>query len=235
MNRYIFDIDGTLTPSRGIIDPDFKNWMLDFASKNPVYLVTGSDKIKTLEQIGTSLYNLCQKVYQCSGNDVWEKDNNLYTNSFNMEEHLLKDLKRILKDSKFYKKTGNHIEIRPGLCNFSILGRGATLEDRAMYKQWDEHKNEREKIVFTLTKIYDKIYDIKVAGETGIDIVMKGFDKSQIIQDFSPHDKVIFFGDKMNPDGNDYTLALEIINSGGDIHHIKNWQETWSILRKYVQ
>ena len=28
---YVFDVDGTLTPSRGKIDVEFKAWFLDFA------------------------------------------------------------------------------------------------------------------------------------------------------------------------------------------------------------
>lgn len=235
MNRYVFDVDGTLTPSRGIIDLGFKNWLLDFSKENPVYLVTGSDKPKTLEQIGEPLYNACKKVYQCSGNDVWVGNKNLYSKDFTMVENLFDDLNNILNLSEFHIKTGNHIEIRPGLCNFSIVGRNADLIERAKYCEWDNLKSEREQIVFTLSKMYDKIYDIRIAGETGIDIVMKGCDKAQIIHDFSPHDKIIFFGDKMNPGGNDYTLALEIAASSGDIHHVTGWEKTWSILKEYAK
>lgn len=234
-NRYVFDVDGTLTPSRGIIDLGFKNWLLDFSKENPVYLVTGSDKPKTLEQIGEPLYNVCKKVYQCSGNDVWIGNKNLYSKDFIMVENLFNDLNNILKLSEFCIKTGNHIEIRPGLCNFSIVGRNAGLIERAKYCEWDNLKSEREQIVFTLSKMYDTIYDIKIAGETGIDIVMKGCDKAQIIHDFSPHDKIIFFGDKMHPGGNDYTLALEIAASGGNIHHVTGWEKTWSILKEYAK
>ena len=40
-NKYIFDVDGTLTPSRQQIDHDFEKYMLDFSDKEDVYLVTG--------------------------------------------------------------------------------------------------------------------------------------------------------------------------------------------------
>ena len=43
MKYYIFDVDGTLTPSRGLMDTEFKKWFLKFNSENPVYLATGSD------------------------------------------------------------------------------------------------------------------------------------------------------------------------------------------------
>ena len=52
LKKFIFDVDGTLTPSRGKIDPDFLQFMLYFAGINDVYLVTGSDRDKTLEQVG---------------------------------------------------------------------------------------------------------------------------------------------------------------------------------------
>ena len=51
--NYLFDVDGTLTPSRGVIDDDFKKWLINFALKHNVVLVTGSDRPKTIEQLGT--------------------------------------------------------------------------------------------------------------------------------------------------------------------------------------
>ena len=42
-NRFIFDVDGTLTPSRQAMDPEFKEWFIDFIKANKVWLVTGSD------------------------------------------------------------------------------------------------------------------------------------------------------------------------------------------------
>ena len=56
MNCYIFDIDGTLTPSRDKINKDFLKWFLEFVKWHPVYLVTGSDRTKTEEQIGEELF-----------------------------------------------------------------------------------------------------------------------------------------------------------------------------------
>ena len=77
MNKFIFDVDGTLTPSRGLIDSEFKQFFNEFCRDNPVYLVTGSDKSKTVEQIGEDTYNLCHSVYNCSGNDVWQSNKHI--------------------------------------------------------------------------------------------------------------------------------------------------------------
>ena len=51
--NYIFDVDGTLTPSRGKISSDFEKFFLDFTQKHNVYLVTGSDYEKTDMTIGS--------------------------------------------------------------------------------------------------------------------------------------------------------------------------------------
>ena len=62
-SNYIFDVDGTLTPSRGSMDSQFAKEFLDFAKTHRVFLVTGSDKPKTLEQVGEEIYNACMRTF----------------------------------------------------------------------------------------------------------------------------------------------------------------------------
>ena len=73
-SKFIFDVDGTITPSRKKIQDDFGSSFLTFCRNHDVYLVTGSDRDKTIEQIGLSLYCACKRVYNCAGNDVYEGD-----------------------------------------------------------------------------------------------------------------------------------------------------------------
>ena len=58
MNKYIFDVDGTLTPSRQTINDDFAVFFSDFCAERDCYLVTGSDREKTIEQVGEEIYSL---------------------------------------------------------------------------------------------------------------------------------------------------------------------------------
>ena len=62
MIKYIFDVDGTLTPSRGKINSEFRTFMKKFMDSHDVYLVTGSDREKTVDQIGIMLYNKAKYV-----------------------------------------------------------------------------------------------------------------------------------------------------------------------------
>ena len=233
--KYIFDVDGTLTPSRGKMDREFANWFEHFATHNAVYLVTGSDREKTLEQIPEYIYNLCITVYQCSGNDVWQQDTNLRTSDFKLDDILFQDLINELEISKFHTRTGNHIDERPGLANFSVLGRNASLEDRFLYRQWDEHKNERQNICERLRKKWPN-YNFQIAGETGIDITAKGSTKAQILTDFDPDDTLYFFGDKCKYGGNDFEIASDVIArlGGNKVFEVNDWEDTWSILKQSV-
>ena len=55
MKKFIFDVDGTLTDSRQQIDLSFEVYMIKFCCKYDVYLVTGSDRAKTIEQVGLDI------------------------------------------------------------------------------------------------------------------------------------------------------------------------------------
>jgi len=232
MKRFIFDVDGTLTPSRQKMDPEFQKWFIRFQEHNFVYLVTGSDRDKTLEQVGNFVYNFAHRVYNCSGSDVWEQDKNIYTNDWHLPELPTEFLTQCMSESLFPLRTGLHFEHRPGMCNFSVVGRNATLGERKLYVKYDTEHNERNTIAKSFETMFPDI-QAKVGGETGIDIFPKGSDKSQILRDFDPSDEIHFFGDAMHPEGNDYPLKKEIIDKDlGLCYNIRNWEETWKILRK---
>ena len=116
-NKYIFDVDGTLTPSRQQIDHDFEKYMLDFSDKEEVYLVTGSNREKTIEQIGDKLFQKAKRVYNCSGSDVYEGDINVYRDEWEIPSDVEEFLLDELHHSKFPVRTGTHIERRPGGIN----------------------------------------------------------------------------------------------------------------------
>jgi len=230
VTKYIFDVDGTLTPSREKIDADFLIFFNSFVLANEVYLVTGSNREKTIEQITHLLYCNCKRVYNCAGNDVYEGDIRVYTNPWELPLEAREFLTEELHNSTFAVRTGQHIEERPGCVNFSIVGRGANKVERLVYSDWDEIKHERKDIADRFNKKFPELHAF-VGGVTGIDISDKGSDKSQIIRDFMDGD-VAFFGDRMDEHGNDRPLADKIIkNKLGQVIEVKGWQDTWSKLR----
>jgi len=229
--HYIFDVDGTLTPSRQKIAPEFKEWLMDFFWQNKVYIATGSDNPKTVEQLGSDLYNLTDRCYNCNGNDVWEGVYNTHSEPTGSFDFLEEDLYELLEESKSPIKKGRHIEKRPGMVNFSIPGRSITLEDRSLYKQWDKEQGERDYMANFLSEKYPGL-NFSVAGDTGLDITKRGKDKAQILLDFEEPQNVMFFGDKMEQGGNDHTLSLAVVRNGGSVRQVKSWKDTWKILKQ---
>lgn len=226
-------MDGTLTPSRQSIDPAFKEFFTEFCMSNDVYLVTGSDYTKVQEQLGDYLLRWPITVYACSGNDVWAKGERLRSKDWILPEEPRKLLQSWLDVSRFPLRTGKHFEDRTGTCNFSIVGRNATLGERKLYIQHDRENRERETIALQFNMLYGESITATIGGETGIDIYPVGWNKSQIINDFNTkEDKLYFFGDKMEPGGNDF--PLKTVNINGMNIQVKNWQDTWERLN-YLQ
>ena len=234
--KFIFDIDGTLTPSRKPIDLEFLKFFYDFVRENEVYLVTGSNREKTIEQIGLSLYCSAKRVYNCAGNDVYEGDLHYYQTEFELRQECRNFLQDELDYSVFPIRTGTHIEDRPGCVNFSILGRGATFEERDEYKKWDKDRDERVDIATRFNDRFPDLYAF-VGGETGIDISVKGADKSQILRDFEEGSMDIrFFGDRMDEHGNDYPL-MKAIDKGnyGYSFTVKDYHDVWQMLKMGIR
>jgi len=234
LKKFIFDIDGTLTPSRTYMDISFMAKFIIFSCKHDVYLVTGSNREKTIEQIGLDVYNRAKRVYNCAGNDIYERGNLVYRNPWTLPDDARRFLLDELDYSQFTLKTGNHIEKRSGCVNFSILGRNALFEERKIYKEWDKLMNERIDIANRFNLEFPELFAF-VGGETGIDISSKGSDKGQIIRDFSFDDELHFFGDRMDEMGNDYPLAVEVKKRGGYTYHVKDWEDTRTRLEEFSE
>jgi phosphomannomutase len=230
VNKFIFDVDGTLTPSRGLINKEFEKFFENFCLANDVYLVTGSDKPKTVEQIGEKIYNRCQRVYNCSGCDVWEGPTMVRSSDWKLPDLARTFLISCEYESPFSIRTGNHIEERSGMVNFSVVGRNASLYERKQYADFDEENKERIKIADAFNMMFPDL-QATVGGETGIDIAPKGSDKSQILIDFKEEDTIHFFGDAMFEGGNDYSLKKALWERGNSsTHQVSDWKNTWELL-----
>jgi len=230
--KYIFDVDGTLTPSRQQIDSDFEKYMLKFSDEEDVYLVTGSNREKTIEQIGNDLFQKAKRVYNCSGSDVYEGDINVYRDEWEIPSDVEEFLLDELNHSKFPVRTGTHIERRPGGINFSILGRGqgVVLEERDEYVKWDRKHDERKNIARKIKERFPNL-EVQVGGQTGLDISPLGRNKGQILRDFGKDDFLYFYGDMMAEGQNDFPLA-DIIRTKemGFTYHVHSFEHTWDIL-----
>ena len=210
MNIYIFDMDGTLTPARQPMDPDFARRFVIWAKSHMAYLAAGSNFEKVTEQLPSDILDSFSGIYSSMGNVFHQKSKEIYRNEIKLKKELLQTLEHYRKNTSYKGKLyGNYLELRPGMLNFSVLGRNCPFAERSRYNEWDNIHHERAQIAEELNQKFPE-YDTSVGGKISIDIVSKGCGKEQIaakIRAVHPKDKIIFIGDRTQKGGNDYTLA----------------------------
>ena len=237
---FIFDIDGTLTPSRLMMTKEFSKFFDKWSNENKYYLVTGSDLDKTKEQLPIAYIDRAEAIFTCCGNQMWRDNELIYDNKFELTTKLKNTLEVVLMSNQYPHRYGNHIEDRGSMVNFSIVGRNCTQEQRDEFFKWDEEKGERRKIS-TFLKHKFKDLDAVIGGQISIDIYPKGMDKSQIIEHIEDieekycPDKYIFIGDRTMEGGNDYPLAkLMTGKCFRDFYQTEGPKQTQKILESLI-
>ena len=232
----MFDIDGTLTPSRLMMTEKFAKFFDKWSERNKYYLVTGSDLDKTKEQLPIAYIDRAEAIFTCCGNQMWEDNKLIYDNKFELSTKLKNTLEVVLMSNQYPHRYGNHIEDRGSMVNFSIVGRNCTQEQREHFFKWDEEKGERKKIS-TFLKHKFKDLDAVLGGQISIDIYPKGMDKSQIFkhieerENFYCPDEYYFIGDRTKEGGNDYPLAKLMKETNNCYTFQTNgWEQTQKIL-----
>ena len=207
---YVFDMDGTLTPARKPMMPDFAAKFEGFLKNSRAFIATGSDFAKVREQMPQHIMDCFEGIFCSMGNLLWSKGKTVYKNEIDVPPAMLKKLSYYRKNTKYSGPLyENFIEKRTGMVNFSVLGRNCPYEAREQYKEWDAKNGERKSMQKELGRLFPG-WEIVVGGSISIDITPAGKGKSQIaeyLRRHNPAEKIIFFGDRTFPGGNDYELA----------------------------
>jgi phosphomannomutase len=233
-NVYVFDVDGTITDSCTRMDPEFQTLFIEFCKQEDVYLITGSDRQKTFEQVGPTVYGLVKGVWQCNGNEYWENNKRVSKKDFKLDYETKHYLENIAHKSTYPgKKAGDHIERRTGMVNFSVVGRAATDQQRKDYFEWDCEVEERVDITDQINRKFKDLH-ASIGGLISIDIAPRGNNKSEAATVLKEKYKNIhFFGDRMEYGGNDYPLALVIdLGKLGKTYRVNSYKQTWEVLKQ---
>lgn len=212
----LFDVDGTIAESGSEIDADIYTILKNINSSfYDIGIVGGGvyDKIK--KQIKDLkfkyLFSECGSVYHY--NDIKRYENLLIHHEIFPYLHLFikksfEWIQTILKET-----SGHFIDIRNGLLYISLIGMQATKSCRKSFYYEEEKYHYRENLLNELKKIAikegidDKI-TITLGGSTGIAIFPKEWGKIQILDSIykKEYEKIYYFGDRYEPNGNDYEL-----------------------------
>ena len=233
--NFIFDIDGTISPSRQKMDPVFEIFFRGFINTNNTWLITGSNYEKTMEQLGENICRTVRAIYNCCGSNIWADGTERYKSNWKLPNEMENWLIKQFEKSDFACRTGNHIEHRTGLVNFSVVGRNAKIDERNLYIKWDKKTNERKVIADKFNKKFNKKGVVaQIAGETGVDVMPTNSNKASILRDVSA--PIIFFGDKTKSGGNDYPLAKALKHRNDSyVIEVADWKDTEKHLKNLTR
>lgn len=235
---YVFDVDGTLTPHRTSVKPDFEVFFRQFVAEQNTYLISGSDISKIREQLPEDILTNCRGVFGCSGAEFWQQGKLQYQKDHIFPDEMLENFQAFIDGSSYPERHGNHIEMRIGMVNISVAGRDATTDQRKHYSKWDADAEERKQFVEQFNNL-DHPYEASAGGQISIDIVPEGYNKSMAMDEIlkrEPNSGLIFFGDRMAEGGNDKPLA-DALEKAGPPHRavpVTTYLDTWEELKKVL-
>lgn len=242
MKIVLFDVDGTLTPPRKVIEPKMIECLNKLKNVNNIDIgfVGGSDLKKQIEQLGEENFHIFKWRFSENGLLGYKDDKCIHEKSFveAMSEIHFKEFINIclfvLSETDCPVKRGTFIEFRNGMLNISPIGRACSQKERDYFENFDKEKNVRKKMIekiknkwwFYVTTNNLKLPSLKfsIGGQISFDVFPEGWDKTYCLQFIeNDYDEIHFFGDKTTEGGNDF----EIFNDSRVIgHHVDCYQDT---------
>lgn len=214
----VFDLDGTLAPSKSAIDDEMAGHLAQLLGVVKVAVISGGDLPQFQTQLlahlpsdqrlhDLSILPTCgTKFFQYKDKIGWEK---LYSEDLTADARakIIAALNAAVAQSGFgVKQTwGETVEDRGSQITYSALGQQAPLDAK---KTWDPDFAKR-KVIQGLLAVSIPEFSVRMGGETSIDVTKPGIDKAYGIRKLRdilgiPIDEMLYVGDALFPGGNDY-------------------------------
>jgi phosphomannomutase len=235
----LFDVDGTLTEPRLVIQPD----MVEYISKLKdlddidIGIVGGSNYDKQIEQLGMDVLNKFDYIFSENGLVAYQ-DGKLI-NKTSIADHMgeeniqmfINTVLRYLSGIELPVKRGTFVEFRDGMINISPVGRSCSQQERIEFNEYDKVHRVRENMVRYLREtLSDLDLTYSIGGQISFDVFPRGWDKTYCLRFIEDkYDTIYFFGDKTYEGGNDYeifkdsrTVGYTVINPDNTIQYLKD-------------
>ena len=234
-----FDLDDTLAPSKSQIHPGMAEQLINLLNHKQVCIISGGrfeqfkkqviDNLKINDDnllLNLHLMPTCGTAYFKYNFEKKEWDN-IYSEEIPNEDkkRIIDALEKASKELSYWESNtwGDIIEDRASQITFSALGQAAPVDEKA---KWDPDSKKRNKIRDLANKIIPD-YEFRIGGSTSIDVTKPGIDKAygmkKLIDSLGlKKEEILFIGDKLQPDGNDYPVKA----MGIDCVEIDKWEET---------
>jgi phosphomannomutase len=183
----LFDVDGTLTPARKVIEKDFEDFLYERVKpKATIGVVGGSDLSKIVEQLnGKRVLNEFDYVF--AENGLVHIERGVEVSKQSIQKHLGEETLqrfinfclRYIADLNIPVKRGTFVDFRNGMINICPIGRQCSYDERLEFNKYDEQHLVRQKMVEALKKEFaDVDLTFSIGGQISIDAFPNGWDKT---------------------------------------------------------
>lgn len=237
----VFDLDGTLAPSKQPITEKMADLLSHLLQHYLVCVISGAElkrfRFQLLDRfkVETTWY---QNIYlmPTNGTSFYRFDHGRWIEIYREKlprPHRQEILATLMAGAEelgmLEKKTwGEIMEDRGSQITFSGLGQQAPLEEKL---KWDPKGVKRQKLArYVMAKLPD--FEVAVSGETSVDVTKKGIDKAYGMKKLRERlgisfSEMVFVGDALETGGNDYPVKALGINTVGvkDSKEAEAWLE----------
>lgn len=236
-----FDLDDTLAPSKGAIDPRIASLLLALLDRVEVAIISGGNEaqfrsqvIARLGDIGADAASRLHLLPTC-GTRYLRYDGTDFTPLYAHEltpaqkTGALTALREEAERLGLWEEQpwGDILEDRGSQITFSALGQKAPREAK---HDWDPTGAKREALRDAVAARLPDL-EVRSGGSTSIDITLAGIDKAYGMQQLAEHtgiplSSMLFYGDRLDEGGNDYpVLALGVPSVA-----VHGWEDTAAYL-----
>lgn len=240
-----FDLDDTLAPSKSPVDPRMAELLVKLLGVVEVCVISGGQFGQFESQLVDNLpvdhpealarmhlMPTCGTQYFLFRDGSWLQQ---YAENLT-EEQKLAALTAVEAEAKrlgFWESEtwGPILEDRGSQITFSALGQAAPVDAK---KAWDP-TGEKKNTLRAAVQQHLPDLEVRSGGSTSVDITRRGIDKAYGMSRLAdltgiPFDQMLFVGDRLDPDGNDFP----VIALGIPTRAVEGWEHTAAVVKDFL-
>jgi len=245
-----FDLDDTLAPSKSALDPRMGELLVRLLEVVEVCVISGGQFGQFETQLVDNLpldhpealtrmhlMPTCGTQYYLFQDGAWRQQ---YAENLTPEQKeaalaaVESEAKRLgywEPDNAGVEVWGPVLEDRGSQITFSALGQAAPVGAK---KSWDP-TGEKKNALRAAVQQHLGDLEVRSGGSTSVDITRRGIDKAYGMRKLSqltgiPFDEMLFVGDRLDPDGNDFP----VIALGIPTRAVEGWEDTATLVEGFL-
>lgn len=240
-----FDLDDTLAPSKTAADPRMARLLVDLLEVVQVCVISGGNFAQFETQLIANLpldhpdaltrmhlMPTCGTQYYRYEGAGWRQQ---YAENLTDEQKAaaLAAVESEARRLGYWESEtwGPILEDRGSQITFSALGQAAPVDAK---KAWDPTGEKKNTLRAAVEPLLPEL-EVRSGGSTSVDITRRGIDKAYGMRRLAeltgiPFEQMIFVGDRLDPDGNDFP----VVALGIPTHAVEGWEDTAAFVEEFL-